>query len=491
MSLDLVQQALGRQIAIDAQIADHEMRGRKVALHRDLYDGDHPSNMTREMRKTLRMAQGEEFHNNHLQNIIDTENDRIVLDRIEADNAAATKWAQQLYDDNRLDGMQGDVHGSTLLDADSFVMVSWDNEEKRIVLTHELAFDGNCGMFAVYRSANTNVMDAAVKIWHIQSENGSVVDTIRINVYYPDRVRKLISEDGTGLRPYKDEYTDEQGYAAWTERDDRTPLGIPVIHFKNRGRQNYGISEIENARPLQLASNRNLHSMIMSGELTAFQIRIARGFQPPAEVTPGMWVNISPEAPLENGETADADVLEQGDLTQFIAVADYLEQQMYKVTNTPHPSVNGSDNASGESLKQKDIRLIGKVKRFEVKAGNAWEDVFKTAHKVQTAFGDDQPPSYERFYARWADPEIRNDQITIDNALKLKDAIGDREFLRIVAPIYGWDESKIDQILAEKRADNAKRLDSLAGSLPDFGDFNLPNDATGAAPTSAGQEVAA
>jgi hypothetical protein len=208
--------------------------------------------------------------------------------------------------------------------------------------------------------------------------------------------------------------------------------------------------------------------MVMAAELTAFAIRWAKGFVPPADLTPGMWVKIA-ENGMTKEDVAELGVMQQGEIVPFIQQAQWLTSEIGKITRTPAPEFMGGDTASGEALKQREIGLIGKVQRFQTKAGNAYEDWLGLAHRIQRAYGNEQPPAYTRFYCRWKDAELRNDQVVVQNVMAVADRIGERETLRQLAPVFGWDEQKIETLLAEKQADTQSKLTTLAGSLPMFG----------------------
>lgn len=480
MSIALITQALRanaqlkNRMSIDAWGAEQQMRGTKVDLFRRYVDGDHRANLTKGMRRLLRINDGgslNEFNDNHMDKIVQAMVDRLRVTAIEADNEAATTWSSELLEANRLDGMQIDVHEAAIRDGDSFVLVAWDNEAKQVVFTQEDAYDGASGMLAIFDSARR--VQIAIKVWQETTE--SLADTVRINVYYADRIEKYISRDGSALEMI--------GKYDWT-MPDGTPIGVPVAHFPNKTRDKlgYGQSEIENAIPLQDILNRTLYSMTMAAELTAFQIRYSIGTPFPAGITPGMVIEAYPKDAAGKPTTPDeADVawlnsikigaIPQGELVPFIEQAKWLKSEIYDSTSTPVPG-GGSDNASGESQKQRDSALIGKIERFQVRGGNAWEDVVSLAWRIQTAYGLSKPPAYERFYCRWKSAEVRNDTVVIDNALKVADRVGQREFLRLVAPVYGWDEGKIDQIILELAEDQQTRLAAVEGPPPGFANNN-------------------
>jgi hypothetical protein len=455
-------------MSLDAWIADQELRAEKVRLFRDYVDGDHHASLTPEMRALLRIGYtpgdardlnshfystntDAPFNLNRVDNVIQTVVDRLEVTRIEDTSGAANSWIEELLDNNRFDALQIAVHEAAIRDADTFLLVDFDNERQQVRLNHEPAYDGVAGILVLYEKRSRSEITAAVKIWHITSAGGDIADTLRVNVYYPDRIEKFIAQNGQSLRPHADESTDARGVARWL-MPDGTPIGIPVVHFKNRAADfdNYGRSEIDNAIPLQDALNRMLHSMIASAELGGFPVRVAKGFQPPAGLTPGAWVVVGGSG-LTKDEVADASVMEQGEISPFLEAAQFLIKQIDEITRTPNAEQSASSTASGEALKQREIGLLGKVKRAQISFGNAWEDAVTLAHRVQSAFGA-PPPQYKYFSAQWRNPEIRNSKDLIDNALKLRSLIGDEAALRIVASEFGWNETEIEKMLEQRRA---------------------------------------
>ena len=490
MSLSLIAQVVRAKIAESAWIKDTEVRGEKVARYRRYMDGDHDANMTPEMRRLLRIKAREnsaEFCDNYMDVVVQTMVDRVTLTAMDsvpsrkagnnppaAEDAVAV-WTKAVLNFNRLDAMQGDVHESTIRDGNSFVMVGFDNDKQIPKFTHELAYDGVSGIIPVYQSADVSEMDCAIKVWHITSSEGRLVDTLRVNVYYPDRIQKFISTDGTSLTPFREkgvdgkDVTDAGGNIPWLDRAGK-PLGIPIVHFRNRGRQNYGLSELENAIPLQDVVNRLWHSLVMTAELSAFRILVAKGFTPPQDLTPGMIVKIlNNGGPLSKDDNVDFYALDEGSIEQFLKAIQLATTEIGKVTRTPAPEFMGADDSSGEALKQREIGLIGKVKRFQIKAGNSWEDVFGLAYRLQSAFGNKQPPAFERLYACWKDAEIRNDKVTIENANLIRPVIGDEAFLEIIAPVYGWDDDKVQEILAQAAEQKVAAMEAAMRAMPTFG----------------------
>lgn len=482
MTTTLIKSALSTNMALlgtmslDAWAADVEMRGEKVSLFREYVAGDHRANLTDEMRRSLRLNNKgslNEFNVNHCAAIVETMANRLEVSRINADNDAAQAWVNQVLRNNRFDTLQGDIHEAALRDGDTYVLVGFDNATRRVKLYPEDAYDGVSGMIVFY--SEPGVIGAAIKIWRSTTQSPS--DTVRVNVYYPDRIEKYISRGLSTLERYV--VDGEDWPAPWVDKRGQ-PLGVPVAHFRNRSVNyaDHGLSEIENAVPIQDALNRTLYSMVYAGEMTAFQIRYAIGIKPPAGLTPGMWI----QAYASDGSGNDTEpdetqvkwfqsirlgAIEHGQLAPFIEMKSDLKRDIYDITSTPMPD-SGSDAASGESQKQREIRLLGKVRRFQLKAGQAYEDMLALAWRVQAAYGE-QPPTYETLICRWRSAELRDDALVVDNAVKVADRVGDREFLKMIATVYDWSDEQIDQILADRSAEQSARLATLTAGLPGFG----------------------
>lgn len=480
MTLTMITSALAKganRMSLDAWAADEEMRAQKVALFRDYAEGDHRANLTTEMRKALRINSTgslNEFNDNYCQVILDTMNDRLHMTGIDADNDAARGWVAAILKDNRVDGLQTDIHDATLRDAETFVLV--DMEEKpdgtrRVRLTHEEAYDGSYGMLVHYETTSSKTPLWAVRIWRTSSE--MIADTIRVNVYYADRIERYISREAAAgtigsLVPYADD--GEAAVQAWTLPNGE-PIGVPVVPFRNRGKQR-GISEIENVIPLQDALNRTMYSMVYSAEMSAFDIKGLVGAQMPAAITPGMTLSFNVKDASGNVTAPGSELVqkwldgirflqfEQATLEPYIAQAQWLIEQIFDVTNTPREGA--ADAASGESLKQREIKLIGKCERFQTKNGNAWEDVIELAHRVQQAFGTEQPPVYETFTAKWQPAEIRDDQQTIDTVMRLwnngNGLLDDQTAVEEIAPFFDWDETKQQEIVARIQAQRQMQM---------------------------------
>lgn len=502
MSLQLIESALriaGRNtMSIKAWAAAEEKRAEKVALFRRYTEGDHDNHLTPEQKRLLNIRSSitedsTAFNDNLCSIILDTMLDRVQLTgvkvgksrgaaRPQSSNGAsepqaqaqqttpAEDWVTTLLERNRIDALQVDIHEADLRDGNTYMMVYSDPVTGEARFSHEPAYDGAFGTILMYETTASTRPLAAIKVWKITTTE--IADTTRVNVYYPDRIERFIGSSQSELKPY-----DGDGQApviAWVDRSGQA-LGVPFVHFKNRGSStdNFGLSELENVMPLQNAVNVVLTSVVATALLSGFPIRALIGDKAPADVVPGRIMSFFAKDASGN-PTAPNDVLQKwlasirldqfdvADLDPLLQVAGWLKTEMYAVTNTPTDDV--AADASGEARKQSEVKLIGKVKRFCVRNGNAWEDAVRLADRIEATYTSHTQMIADdtTLTAQWDDPEIRNDAAYTAELRKDYEAgiIDQRTYLESIKDIRGWDSAKVDEIIAateKSRNDQAQQ----------------------------------
>jgi len=446
--------------------SDVQSWGERVALYRQYAAGDHRAKLTTQMRAMLRVSDDrlDRFNANYCGLVIEAMSDRLIVTSIEGGDQAATAWAKGLQESNRFDSLQMDVNEAALRDGDTFVMEAFDEETKEVLWVHEPAYDGDTGIIPVYDRMRRRML-AVIKVWY----EG---DARLANLYSKGAIKKYIWE-GTKEAPAP-QFKQRDEPADWTDVRGAA-LGVPFVHFKNRPSTSswHGESELVNAIPLQDVLNRTITSMVMVAELSAFPIPIARGFTPPAALMPGAWITIGAVDGLTKDVQVGVDVLPQASLVPFISEAEFTINQIGSVTQTPLLSNMGGSLSSGEALKQRETGLIGKTRRAQTRFGNAWEDVVRLAARLQTAYGNKAPES-KIWRAVWQDASPRNDSEVIDNALKVRELVGDEETLNLIGKVLGYDQAKIKMILAQKDAAAEKSLSQMP--LPGFENFGRGTD---------------
>lgn len=429
--------------------------GAQVKLYREYADGKQRSFLTTKQRRMLNIEgkANTDFSLNYCDMVIQAMAERLTVTGIEGADDAANTWSSDVLAFNRFDGLQMDVTEASVRDGVTFVMVGYDNAAQKPLFAHEPAWDGDTGLLPVYdRTGGT--MIAAVKVWYEPMGK-------RVNLYTPDSISKYTIDEAGKLTPLRNA-------EPWRDRSGK-PLGVPVVAVFNRKRGT-GRGEIAAVIPSQDSLNRSVIDMTLASGLSAFQIKVAIGFTPPEDLAPGSWVQVGGTEGVPEGQKVDAFVLEQAQLVPFIQHCNFHIDQIGTVSRTPLPQFMGADASSGESLKQKEVGLLGKVERYQVKAGNAWEDVLALASRVQAAYGATNPP-VSTWTCKWAQAQKRNDMEVITIAEKAADWLSEEDILRWIAPVLEYDEPRILKALERLQGQRERRTAEALQSLPDFSGF--------------------
>ena len=412
----------------------------RVHLCREYAMGDHRQEITSEMAQLLRIDQTDvldHFNANYMQKVIDAMADRLIVSQMAVNDDMAQVWVDDLLRVNRWDGLQMDVHEAVVRDGDTFVMAVWDEARGRVRLSHELAYDGDWGMIPIYSRSDRRNLHAAVKIVGVGDEEYMVY------VYHADRVEtyKADSEHG-GLHPYVMDEA-ESHVQSWIVGQ------FPVVHYSNRPNTMTGLgsSELIAGIPLNDVINRTIMSMVAASELSAFQIMYLIGAEAPSKVTPGMIMNIGKEGiPKDEVQMPVVGTVAQNSPVPFLEVIDSMIDKISDVTSTPIHL--GSAAQSGEALKQREVALLAKVRRAQVKLGNRHEDMITLAANVARVYGTMAVPVVDTVNTQWVDAQVRNDREVVENAVTTFGVTNDVElYLQNISPVYGWTEDDRSEIL--------------------------------------------
>lgn len=487
--------------------------GKLVKLYRDYFDGYHRIQLTAEMKKMLNITDErlQRYNTNYCELIISSMADRLTIDKMEynapkldpaaaaaSDNNAsemAQAWIDETLACNRFDALQIAVREAVLRDGETFVMSEWDEDEAAIKLCHEPAYDGTVGTLVIFERGSKTEIAAAVKIWfdvpptQEQVQNGEDDENryMRANIYYPDAIEKYFSDDGVDVSPLIDPETGTNVYPTTRILTGAVP-GVPIVRFSNKG----GVSELVNIIPLQDSLNSFLVDLVMNAQLTAFSIFFAVGVEVPQGITPGMVIRknvvdangnmLMPESVEEadmHAKILAATKLERiqgGDLSQIISAMDMVINQIAVISATPIPTQMGSSQQSGEALKQRDVRLLGKLNRAQVQLGNSWEDVVLLANWQYVLFSGKASPAIEMVNTRWKSAEMRNNADILAAAVQLQTWGFEREALRLLgqSSLVSYTEADIDRMMTEKAADVASKMETAMGGVNGFGSVNVP-----------------
>jgi len=428
--------------------------GTRIAQYRAYQEGDHTLVMSDKMKALL--SRDDAFTDNYCELIVDYITSRIVCQGFQSDSEKADTWLEAMLALSGFNVLQGEVTEATIVDGDTFVLMEFDAYHGAVHWSHEPAWDTEQGMIPVY-ATTYNEIAAAVKIW-LEPSGGDTVT--RVNIYYPDSLARFVHTD-SGLQLLEEPY-------AWVDKAEQ-PLGVPVFHFKNKSKtsRQFGRSKLKNIIPLQDALNTTFLSMVASGLLSAFQIKVAYNTDTPPYVEPGMFILVD-DTQLPDGKRALIETLEVGSLREFINEISLIANEIGKISKTPLPENMGSSDASGEALKQREIGLTAEIQDFQSSNGAVYEEMAAYHARLHSVFGSVPAPVGKgeagvHWVPTWKDPSPRNAKEVFESAVLLEPLIGIREALTLVGTVQGWDSKDIQRVLNQRMDDEADLLSQLTG----------------------------
>jgi hypothetical protein len=370
------------------------------------------------------------------------------------------EFAARVWEDSRLDAVQGDIYRQAAIDLKTYLVL--DINEAGVIQFHQhdaytdATLGGTGEGVKLHRPNARSAPVLASKRWSVRDENG---DTVRhLVLYYPDRIERYIHRPrrGNGTGPYSEAMWQrdigESGPLAgiwpqpWVDGQGN-PLGIPVIEFVN-GRA----SELHEVVPLQKALNKAYIDLIAADDLAGLGVLFAAGWVPSSDgkliSTDANGKVTSNNEPLKRAAgdiyfTTNPDGrLERvpgDDLDKLIRVVDRHLNGIAQVSRTPITNFQlFGQIPSAATQQQLDNGLLAKVEARQRDYGNAWEDMVYLARRValgvprygeeQMAHGLDAYAAYdlndtERLSAIWADAAVRNEKEHLET-LQLKRELG-------------------------------------------------------------------
>ena len=357
-----------------------------------------------------------------------------------------------------MDARQDELHEASLRDEESYIIVDWEPDEARPRWTLNWKLDGTQGI-KLHRDPVTDKPTYASKRW----QDGTKT---RITLYFPDRVEKWISGNSkiriagidrdVGFEPFKD-----KGDATWpiwwttdgTQNGD--PLGLAVIGFLNPGG-----SEIADLLSIQDALNKSDIDLLAAQDVSGFRILWAAGLQPSIgsdgneetiTISPARLIRLSDSA-------ASLNAIEPADLTKMIDVSKYWIESAAGVTRTPQYLFEalGADQPSGESMKQREVGLISKVKRKQRVYGNHWEDVITLSAKLWNKYMGGDAVEVTRLQTQWTTAEIEDTKEKLDEAMAKTELGVPPE--RVLQEL-GYDPEEAAAFVAQKERRDQQRME--------------------------------
>jgi hypothetical protein len=158
------------------------------------------------------------------------------------------------------------------------------------------------------------------------------------------------------------------------------------------------------------------------------------------------------------------------DLSQYTNILDNFTKHISQITQTPIYGVTADGNLSGEALKQLEIGLIGKIKRYQNENTAAIRQLIQLANDIQreydTGFG--QPPKLEGVSINWVNPEITDVPTAIASIISVREkcpGLFDDEFYRQkLGALWGMTQSQITAEGDKAQNTQAQEFGNITGA---------------------------
>lgn len=430
--------------------SQEQARRIQYRLWRDYYDGEQAAQLTDRLRRFLNIKSGVEFNLNLCGVVVDSLEERLSVTGFDAGEQSGEMW--QWWTDNRMDGTQINLHLATIRDGDGYILVDWDNDCKRPVFWHELASDGD-GVLVHYAEQRQHITFAS-KRWRIEDGTGEVGKR-RLNLYYPDRIEKFITGDDNEANWQR--FIENEGDlwpTPWVNPKTNEPLGVPVVHFRNRAQgYNYGQSELKAAVGPQNWLNKSVIDAIGTADTDAFGVKYAIGGSDPGspDIGPGAFLHFP-------DEKTKVGAWEAGDLSSLLSMIDQAKLSCAQATRTPTSAFQLTRQVAAEgTLKQQESGLVAKAENRQEFFGNSWEDIMMMGRRLNNAFGESEMDESQIVSAVWKDSNTRNEKEMAEVAAIWVDKLGvPRE---VAWRKVGFTQAEIDAMLDSD--ENQARLELM------------------------------
>lgn len=422
------------------------------------------------------------FRDNLCPPVIEAVSDRLELTGFQTEGAARRRTAArpgakpqsdalgdaawEIWQSNRMDLRAIEVHDECLVAGDSYVIV-WPDRDGEPRFYPQKAEQ----MTVYYDEENLGVILWAAKCWRVGKR-------VRLTLYYPDRIEKFITTSNTDTIP--DRATAFEPFQAMARdgvEPEPWPLPnpyerVPVFHFANGAAiGSFGLSELEDAIPIQDALNKAVLDMLVAMEFVALPQRWVAGIEVDIDGDTGKAK--SPFTPgvdriwTTGNENAKFGEFAQADLSKFTAVQDNFRMEIARITSTPlHFFMLNTNPPSGEALKALESRFTKKCQKRQIAFGNIWEDAIGFALRIAGRGGDDG-----KLASLWTHPAPQSEKEQTEALINKKNlGVSKRQCLREL----DYTEEQINEMFEEAAADAEAAAEAALRSFDAGGGLNGP-----------------
>lgn len=414
---------------VRAVTGENQERSQAYKEAESYYDGTVSERFASAKLRNVLRSTGHRGQQNYCRIVVDAVVNRLSIANIVADTQKATNRITQIWDYNDLELESPVIHTGALKHGDAYAIV-WPDETGEWMVAYNSA--RNCGI--VYDPENPRKKLYAVKIWQQDS------NTVRMNVYLPDRIEKYSSKGS--------EYTEGSNWSLIGTEDN--PFGeIPVFHFRTH--RPYGRPEHFQAYGAQDDINKLLATHMFTVDYQGAPQRYALSMQGEGDL-----VDFGDdETDRENIASLKSEPgslwylkgitgvgqFTPADPTVFLAPVKALKESLAALTDTPYHYLERglAGVSSGEALRVAEAPLLKKVADRQTSFGVTWREIFDFILRVEHISA--------RLEVKWELVESLDALSQWDVMLKKINAgLSHRQALREA----GYEENDIERIMAER-----------------------------------------
>ncbi|MGH2878938.1 MAG: phage portal protein [Solirubrobacteraceae bacterium] len=438
-----------------------EERLERYRLFDDYYDGEHRAIPLQRAREVLERS-GLRYTENFCETVVDVMVERMSVEGFQVeDNEEASDWlTKTVWPRNRMDETQGVVHTETTKKGDGFLIVTFDEDRNLPRFT----WNRPEIIRPVYADDDSDELLYASKTWttrQVSPTNPSGLAITRLNLYYPDRVEKWFTVGSAGAKsiwsPHVDPADlDENGAPkwpiAWTMdgQPDGEPIGIPVIHFRNKPKgRTFGRSELRNVLPQQDLLTKQLLDQFYVMDAQGWPQRWATGI--PEDTSINVAIGEFLKTANDEAKFGQFDAADPGPMGE--AVESTLRRIASRSQTPLYLLMMSAQLPSGESLKTAESPLIHKVQDRETTHGGSWASAMRMGARVTEAFGTNPHPidPEAEIVTLWADAQSRNEQVETNTLGVQVELLGLSKTTALRK--LGYDPDEEATLRAEEQAD--------------------------------------
>lgn len=373
--------------------------------------------------------------------------ERLKVIGFDSPSAEFAQWSWELWQAAKLDVLQEEVHENAVAEGEYFLFIEPDAARGALsFITHfrftDSAVGGmNEGCVVFYPNGNVNQKPThALKRWEETDDKGHTV--ARQNVYFPDHFERWVKR-GAQWEPL---YENGAYIYPWVTRDGK-PIGIPIVHFANRGLA----PEAWSARGLQDLLNKTYLDLAANADVNGFGYHFLFGASAkdkdgnPIQVQPGSIIAYPDKKPADAAVTT----VHGEDLTPLRELKNDIIFDVARITDTPVARFQASGQlAASETLKEQDAPFAAKVQSRQALFGTPWEEALRVARNIWETFIDPRVPADAPLQSKWKDAFPRN---ALERAQEIEIKVNSGKIsLQQAWREWNYSEAQIAQMLKDR-----------------------------------------